>query len=106
MTTNADSRVASDLCDQLGPVPARWYVLDRDGLATLCKDEDDAHDVAAECFVAWPNRGPHRVVLLGDVAAERERCAKLCEDQTQEYEPFTGQPRNLAYQCADAIRKA
>ncbi len=40
MTTKADGRVASDLCDLLGPVPARWYVLDRDGLATLCKDAE------------------------------------------------------------------
>jgi hypothetical protein len=37
-------------------------------------------------------------------AAERESCANLCEDTNQEYEPFTGQPRNLSYTCADAIR--
>lgn len=37
-------------------------------------------------------------------AAERESCANLCEDTNQEYEPFTGQPRNLSYTCANAIR--
>ena len=37
-------------------------------------------------------------------AAEREACANLCEDTNQEYEPFTGQPRNLSYTCAAAIR--
>lgn len=33
-----------------------------------------------------------------------ERCAQEAEDQTQEYEPYTGQPLNLSYQCAAAIR--
>jgi len=37
-------------------------------------------------------------------AAERERCAMVAESQTQEYEPYTGQPLDLAYQCAAAIR--
>jgi hypothetical protein len=55
------------------PIPARWYVVNGDGLATLCKDEDDALQVAAECWVAFPQRGPYSAVLLGDVAAERER---------------------------------
>jgi hypothetical protein len=30
--------------------------------------------------------------------------ASAAEDETQEYENYTGQPRNLAYQCAEAIR--
>jgi hypothetical protein len=60
-----------------GPLPARCYVIDRDGLATLCKDADDAQDVAAAARVQWPNRGPYRVALLGDVAAVRSECAEL-----------------------------
>jgi len=42
--------------------------------------------------------------MAAAVAAEREACAKLCLHTNQEYEPFTGQPRNLSYTCADAIR--
>ena len=38
------------------------------------------------------------------VAAEREACASVAEDQTQEYEAYTGRETNLAYQCAAAIR--
>ena len=60
-------------------LPPRWYVVDRDGLATLCKDEEDAKNTAADVRVAFPRRRPYRAVLLGDVAAERERCAKVCE---------------------------
>lgn len=71
------------VCDVLGPLPERWYVVDATGVATLCRDYDDAQDVAAECFVAWPQHGPHRVVMLGDVAAERERCAQLCDDNAR-----------------------
>lgn len=70
----------------LGPLEpssdARWYCLSRDGLATLCADEDDAHEVAAESWVAWPHNGPYRVAQMVDAeqvaaaaAAERERWA-------------------------------
>lgn len=60
--------------------PERWYVLDRDGLATLCKDEDDAQDVAASAWVRCPQRGPYRIALLGDVSAERERNLALMHE--------------------------
>lgn len=46
---------------------ARWYSLDRDGVAMLCKDEADAKAQAAEADACWPARAPHRAVLLGDV---------------------------------------
>ena len=36
-------------------------------------------------------------------AKEREACANLCEDQTQEYYS-DGSKRAMNYQCADAIR--
>lgn len=29
---------------------ARWYCLSRDGMATLCTDEEDAKEVAAESW--------------------------------------------------------
>lgn len=38
------------------------------------------------------------------IKAEREACAMVCENTDQEYEPHTGQPHNLSYTCATAIR--
>lgn len=61
----------------------RWYVVNRDGLATLCADEADARKVADECDLMFPRVAPHRAVLLGDVAAERERCAGVAEHQAE-----------------------
>jgi hypothetical protein len=34
-----------------------------------------------------------------------ERCAMECENQSQEYEQYTGQTRLLQYQCAEAVRE-
>ena len=45
---------------------ARWYCLSRDGLATLCADEEDALEVAAESWVLYPNNGPYRVAQMVD----------------------------------------
>jgi hypothetical protein len=55
----------------LGPPPARWYCVSNDGMATLCKDQEDAQASARHCDLAWPKGAPHRAVLLGDVTAER-----------------------------------
>ena len=41
--------------------------------------------------------------ILNAVENEREACANLCEDQTQEYYS-DGSKRAMNYQCADAIR--
>jgi len=46
---------------------ARWYCLDRDGVAMLCKDKADAQAQVIENDDCWPARAPHRAVLLGDV---------------------------------------
>ena len=45
---------------------ARWYCLSRDGLATLCADEEDAKEVAAESLVLYPHNGPYRVAQMVD----------------------------------------
>lgn len=53
---------------------ARWYCLDRDGVAMLCKDESDARAQVSENDDCWPGRAPHRAALLVDVEdAERLR---------------------------------
>ena len=67
--TNA-ARRGSGSNDLLGPASeARWYCLDRDGVAMLCKDEADARAQVSENDDCWPGRAPHRAALLGDVRA-------------------------------------
>lgn len=63
------------MTDGLAPLPERWYCVSRDGLATLCRDEDDARMLAAQCDTDYPRQAPHRPVLMGDVAAARDACA-------------------------------
>jgi len=58
---------------------SRWYCMASNGLATLCANEQDARTMAEDCDASWPKNAPHRAVLLGDVAAERERCAMICD---------------------------
>jgi len=59
---------------------ARWYCLDRDGVAMLCKDEADARTQAAESDDCWPGRAPHRAVLLGEVNAALDQKHAEYED--------------------------
>ena len=68
-TTPAPSEpVAGPVQRKLGQAAeARWYCLDRDGVAMLCKDKADAQAQAVENDDCWPGRAPHRAVLLGDV---------------------------------------
>lgn len=59
---------------------ARWYCLDRDGVAMLCKDEADARAQVIENDDCWPGRAPHRAALLGDVAALESKNAALARE--------------------------
>lgn len=67
---------------------ARWYCLDRDGVAMLCKDEADARAQVIENDDCWPRRAPHRAALLGDVSAAEAHIpmARLIELETAEHE--------------------
>ena len=42
----------------------RWYMVNKDGMATLCADETDAEQGAKEAQTLWPHMGPHRAVQL------------------------------------------
>ncbi len=42
----------------------RWYMINRDGMATLCADREDAEKEAKDADMAWPHSGPHRAVQL------------------------------------------
>lgn len=48
--------------------PARWYMVDKDGMATLCTDREDAEQEAKDANMAWPHTAPHRAVQLVEVA--------------------------------------
>lgn len=43
---------------------SRWYMVNKDGMATLCADQADAEKEAADAQAAWPHLGPHRAVQL------------------------------------------
>lgn len=47
----------------------RWYMLNKDGMATLCADKADAEQEAIDAQAAWPGMGPHRAVQLVEAGA-------------------------------------
>ncbi len=58
-----------------------WYMVNRDGMATLCADREDAEKEAADAQSVWPHMGPHRAVQLapaGDMAKLRGQRMVLC----------------------------
>lgn len=58
-----------------------WYMVNRDGMATLCADREDAEKEAADAQSVWPHMGPHRAVQLapaGGIAALKGQRAVLC----------------------------
>ena len=92
-------------------VVGRWYFVTNDGAATLCVDEADARESAAEADIAFPRMAPHLVTqlvpadqLADAVAQERERCALVCEDVRRAVAEINGAGVAAAQQCADAIR--
>jgi hypothetical protein len=51
-------------------IPARWYMVNNCGAATLCCDEADANHVAEESDRLFPRDAPHVAVQLAPVARE------------------------------------
>ena len=73
------------------PVVGRWYFVANYGAATLCVDEADARESAAEADIAFPRMAPHRAVqlvpadqLATAVAAERGKCAGIVNELRME----------------------
>mgnify|MGYP003451722156 CR=1 FL=1 len=63
--------------------PIGWYCVSREGMATLCADEEDAKQVAAESFVAYPQNGPYRAVQLyahPSPATDRAEVLRLADE--------------------------
>ena len=48
----------------------RWYMVDKDGMATLCADQKDAEFEAKDADAAWPEFNPHRAVRLVEASFE------------------------------------
>ena len=50
--------------------PARWYMVNKIGMATLCTDEYDARMEAANANEQYPLHRPHRAVQLVELAGQ------------------------------------
>ena len=59
----------------------RWYMVNKDGMATLCVDREDAEKEAANANLSWPKRlGPHRAVRLVEASFEAADMATAAAD--------------------------
>jgi hypothetical protein len=68
-----------------------FYVIDKEGLATLCADKQDAETTAKEADLLWPKNAPHKV-------------AKIVQEQSppmQEPVAHCEQGPNFCKQCAN-----
>ena len=45
---------------------SRWYMVNKDGMVTLCADQADAEQVAKDAQEVWPHMGPHRAGQLSE----------------------------------------
>lgn len=99
---------AAAKAETAAPVVGRWYFVTNDGAATLCVDEADAREAAAEADIAFPRMAPHLVTqlvsasqLAAAVADEREKCALVCDRRVM---GDNNREDSEARRCADAIR--
>jgi len=73
--------LAADHTEHHLEMVGRWYMVSRDGMATLCTDRKDAEKEAVDAQIVWPHMGPHRAVQLapaGDMAKLRGQRMVLC----------------------------
>lgn len=67
---------------------ARWYMVNKMGMATLCANKADAEKEAADAQSVWPHMGPHRAVQLVEVdsiaaSAGSEPVAQLAAERDE-----------------------
>ena len=74
-----DALAADHTEHPLGKV-GRWYMVNRDGMATLCVDRADAEKEAADAQRFWPHMGPHRAVQLVEASFEPADMATASAD--------------------------
>ena len=58
----------------------RWYMVNKDGMATLCTDRADAEKEAADAQRFWPHMGPHRAVRLVEASFDAADMATAAAD--------------------------
>lgn len=61
----------------------RWYMVNRDGMATLCEDRRDAEKEAKDADMAWPHSGPHRAVQLVEASTAGFTAADMATASAQ-----------------------
>jgi hypothetical protein len=64
-----------------------WYVIDKEGLATLCADKQDAETTAKEADLLWPKNAPHRVAQIVEVEQAEEDLYDLAVKADNEGQP-------------------
>ena len=69
---------AAAKAETAAPVVGRWYFVTNDGAATLCVDEADARESAAEADIAFPRMAPHRAVQLVPAEPTQEMREMRC----------------------------
>jgi len=57
-----------------------WYMVNRDGMATLCEDQRDAEKEAKAADMDWPHSGQHRAVRLVEASFEAADMATAAAD--------------------------
>lgn len=62
---------------------ARWYMVDKDGMATLCTDREDAEQEAKYANMAWPHTAPHRAVQLVEASTAGFTAADMATASAQ-----------------------
>ena len=65
LIAHIDGHHSEDKLDMVG----RWYMVNKDGMATLCVDREDAEAEARKADREWPRNGPHRAVQLAEAQA-------------------------------------
>lgn len=84
----------------------RWYSVDRNGVATLCADRENAEREAAEAAWQWPVNAPYLAVQLADAtglldqhrrdSAELRRLCAERDEARRERDELRSERENLA----------
>ena len=80
MTDNNTAALAAHHLENHLDMVGRWYMVSRDGMATLCVDREDAEKEAADAQSVWPHMGPHRAVLLVEASFDAADMATAAAD--------------------------
>lgn len=70
-------------------IPHRWYMITKDGAATLCVDEYDAMQNVIDADVLYPNNAPHTAVQLAPVQPAMPADAYPCRIVEADFETGT-----------------